>query len=193
MKILKEVMLDDKQYLFRGESNNSFQSNYSKKFKTNLKSRYYAWEPFDGIYTFGDVVIYELLDDSNLFDYDDSVEQFIEDNNLEDFDSVWLYKIYGVNNLSDPKVEDFDYHDLYHARQLVATDYLENNSTYDGIIWYEWGDTPESQVQIWNNKILRKLKYKEAKEVNDKLYDINSEVYSKSDAGFWDKKYTIHK
>ena len=186
-------MLDNKQYLFRGESNDSFQSNYSKKFKTNLKSRYYAWEPFDGIYTFGDVVIYELLDDSNLFDYDDSVEQFIEDNNLEDFDSIWLYKIYGIKNLSDSKVEDFDYHDLYHARQLVATEYLENNSTYDGIIWYEWNDTPEAQVQIWNNKILRRLKYKEAKEVNDKLHDINAEVYSKSDADFWNKKYNIHK
>jgi len=37
-------------------------------------SRYYSYEIFDGIYAFGDVVCYELLDDSKLFDYNDSTE-----------------------------------------------------------------------------------------------------------------------
>lgn len=134
-------------------------------------SRYYSYEIFDGIYAFGDVVCYELLDDSKLFDYNDSTEQFCEDYDLIDFQSQYAKKAYGISSLSE--LEEYggskkcDYHDLYHIRQLICTEYLETEmkNQYDGIIWYEWDDNPELQVQIWNNDILRKLTYGQAKKL----------------------------
>ena len=189
---LIEELLDGKTYLFRGVSNNKYQSNYSNKAKTDLKSRFYAWEIFDGIYAFGNVQVFELLKDDNILNLDESipVEDFIEEYNLENYKSVWLKKLYGVDCLAD--ITDFDYHDLYHARQLVATDYLETNTSYDGVCWYEPNDTPEEQVQIWNSNIVRKLPYKEAKQVISKLAEANPDQYDNG-SDFWSTKYTLSK
>lgn len=191
MKFLTEEKLNGKTYLFRGESNDKYQSNYSHKFKTTLNSRYYAFEPFDGIYQFGYVVIYELLNSSNILDYDDSVEEFVDEYDLHDYKSVWLQKIYNVSTLEECK--DFDYHDWYHAYQIVATEYLESQTNYDGIIWYESNDTPESQIQIWNKSIVKRLSPKKAKEVLAKLAELYPDYYKVSDyAGdFWERKYNL--
>lgn len=189
---LVEEFLNGKTYLFRGVSNNKYQSNYSNKVKTDLKSRFYAWEIFDGIYTFGDVQVFELLKDDNILNIDESipVEEFIEEYNLENYKSTWLKKIYGVDSLSE--ITDFDYHDLYHARQLVATEYLETATSYDGVCWYEPNDTPEEQVQIWNNSIVRKLPYEEAKQVVEKLAEINPDQYDNG-SDLWTTKYILSK
>ena len=182
---ISEEFINNKTYIFRGVSTkNSGTSNYSKKFKTDLNSRFYSWEIFDGQYLFGDIQVFELLDDTNILNLGTSipVEEFIEEYNLNDYESAWLYKIYGIKTLNESsKLKD--YHDLYHAQQLVATDYLENNTDYDGVCWYEPNDTPEEQIQIWNNNIIRRLSYKEAKQVIEQLKNTNPDMYDNSD--YW--------
>jgi len=179
---IKEELVDNKIYLFRGESRNSAQSNYHHKNRMPFKSRYYSYEIYDGIYAFGDVVCYELLDDSRLLDYDDSVEQFCEDYDLIDYESQYAQRAYGVSSLS--RLKEYggsikvDYHDLYHIRQLIATEFLETKmaNRYDGIVWYEWDDEPEYQVQIWNNNIVRKLTYPQAKRLIARMIELHPEI-----------------
>lgn len=183
IKRLNEERIDGKQYLFRGESRN----NYRNKAKTELNSRYFAYEVFEGIGVWGRVAVYELLDDSNILDYDDSVEEFVEEYNLLDVKSPLLKKLYGVESLSELD-DGRDYHDIYHARQIIATEYLEKQTNYDGCVWYEWSDTPEYQVQIWNMNIVRRLPYKEAKEVINKLAETAPDRYSDEVRNdFWSK------
>ena len=191
---LVEEFLNNKTYIFRGKSTRSTGTkNYSQKIETDLKSRFYSWEIFEGQYMFGNIQVFELLKEDNILNLDESipVEEFIEENNLENYNSKWLYKIYGIENL---KKEDElkDYHDLYHARQLVATEYLETNTNYDGVCWYEANDTPEEQIQIWNDSIVRRLPYKEAKQVIEELKIINPDVYDNSD--YWGKvQYKLYR
>ena len=183
-KILKEERLNGKEYIFRGVSRpeSTDQSNYSRKFKTDLSSRYYSYEIFEGIYTFGDVQVFELLDDSNIWHYEDSVEEFISEYDLEDYESKWLYSIYKIHTLAE--AEGFDYHDLYHSQQLVATEYLETHTNYDGIEWYEAMDTPEIQLQIWNNKIVKKLTTSQARKVIEQLAaEYPDSIYTKDYRG----------
>lgn len=203
MKIIKEEVVDNKTYLFRGESRRDFQKNYHHRNKMPFTSRYYAFEIYEDIYMFGDVVCYELLDDKKLFDYDDSVEQFCEDYDLIDYESQYTKKAYGVSSLSELKEyggdKTVDYHDLYHVRQLIATEYLETHlkNKYDGIIWYEWDDTPEQQVQIWNNDIVRKLTHAQAKKLIARMVELNPEraddlIYDNPEDSFtWDSKFTL--
>lgn len=174
MKKLLEEYVDGKTYLFRGESRN----NYHNRAKTGLNSRYYAYEIFDLISAWGDVVIYELLPSANIFEWGESVEDFIEEYNLQDIKSPILKKLYGVDSISEIE-EGRSYHDLYHSWQIIATIYLETQTDYDGIVWYEWSDTPEYQVQIWNNSKVRRLPYGEAKKLVDKLAEMNPDMYSK--------------
>ena len=186
IKKLNEEYIDNKIYLFRGES----RSNYHNRAKTELNSRYYAYEVFDLIGVWGNVSIYELLDSSKIFEYEDSVEAFVEEYNLLDFKSNLLKKLYGVESLSELE-ESRSYHDIYHARQIIATIYLETQTDYDGILWYEASDTPEYQYQIWNNNTVRKLPYKEAKEVVNKLADMYGEDSAYSETvrnDLWDKR-----
>lgn len=174
---LNEEQVFGKTFLFRGESKN----NYHNKANTGQNSRYFAYEIYDGIYSFGSVAIYELLDSSNIFEYEESVLDFVEEFDLLDRKCPILKKLYGINTLRDLDTEAKDYHDVYHSRQIVATDYLENDTNYDGIIWYEEWDTPEYQLQIWNPNILRKVPYKEAKEIIAELKNINPDMYDNSD------------
>lgn len=175
MITLIEQDLDGKVYLFRGESNNDVQSNYSYKHKTRFTSRFYSYEIYDGIYLFGNVVVYELLPKARLWDYDDEVESFISEYHLEDYPVPELKEIYGIDTLSECSeyggTVNFDYHDLYHSRQIVAIAYLEDNMSnqYDGIIWYEYMDNPEYSLMIWNNDVVRRLSSIEAKEVVEEL------------------------
>lgn len=174
MKIrkLNEEYVDGKTYLFRGES----KDNYHNRARTGLNSRYYAYEVFDLIGVWGKVAIYELLDDSNILNYDECVEDFVNEYNLLDMRSDILKKLYGVYSLNELE-EDRSYHDIYHARQIIATIYLETQTDYDGCIWYEWSDTPEYQVQIWNNDIIRRVPYKEAKYVIAELAKQSPDLY----------------
>lgn len=201
MKLLIEELINDKEYLFRGESNNSTQKNYSKKKNLRFKSRFYAYEIFDNIFIFGYVSMFELLPSAKLWDYGDGVEQFIEDFNLESYNVPELFKVYKIHSLSELDEYggniNFDYHDLYHARQLVAIAYLEDNykGKYDGIIWYESYDTPETQAMIWNEDVVKKVPYKEARvilnqfeqELNDN--GVTDTMYHKDDFG--DRKYIL--
>ena len=174
---MNEEYVDGTTYLFRGESNNKYQSNYSKKVKLPFKSRFFSYEVFDDIFMFGNVVVYELLNDNRIWDYGDSVEEFIEEFNLVDYEFPELYKVYKIHSLSE--LQEYggtvkcDYHDLYHARQLCAIAYLENNysNKYDGIEFYESSDSPEVQLIIWNLNIVRRLSYSEAKQIIAKLRD----------------------
>lgn len=174
---ITEEQLNNKTYLFRGESNNNYQSNYSKKFKLPFTSRFFAYEVYDDIILFGNVVVYELLSNANIWEYDDDVETFIEEFNLEDYTFPELYKVYKIHSLSELTeyggIVKFDYHDLYHARQLCAISFLEQNykNSYDGISWYESNDTPENQLMIWNLDAVKRLSYKEAKDVITALRD----------------------
>lgn len=183
MKIyIKSDTIDNHTYIYRGQSNNNYQSNYSKKHPTRFNSRFYAYELFDGIQLFGNVAVYELLDSARILDYGDCVEQFIEDYELVDYEVPELFKIYNIRTLSELSEyggeTDSDYHDLYHARQLVAIAYLEDNlsSQYDGIYWYEYSDTPEDQLMIWNNGAIRRLPYDEAKQVLLSMEKIQREL-----------------
>lgn len=183
--LLKEEIIDNKTYLFRGES----KSNYHNRAKTTLNSRYYAFEAFDMIGIWGKVVIYELSNNANILEYEESVEDFVNEYDLTSVKSTLLKKLYGVNSL-DELAEDRSYHDVYHARQIIATEYLETKTDYDGCIWYEWSDTPEYQIQIWNNSVVRKLSYKEARKVIDKLGEMYPEIYAKEDIeDFWSERY----
>ena len=170
-RYIRAESLNNKNYLFRGVSNNKYQSNYSRKANLRFKSRYYANELFDNIMLFGNVAVYELLPTARIWDYDDSVEQFIEDYSLENYEVPELYQVYKIRTLTELQEyggdKKFDYHDLYHSRQLVAMAYLEDNMAgqYDGILWYEWNDEPNYQPMIWNNSVVRRLSYQEAKEV----------------------------
>jgi len=154
-----------KTYLFRGESRN----NYHNMNKLDQASRFFAYELFDGIQDFGAVAVYELLDSSKILNYNDDIDSFIEEYSLRDEPSAILKKLYKVNTIAEmedkaPAYADDEYTtNLFHAKQLVATTYLENNSNYDGIVWYEPYDEPQIQIQIWNFNILRRLSYKEAK------------------------------
>lgn len=184
-QFLKEEIIDNKTYLFRGES----KSNYHNRAKTTLNSRYYAFEAFDTIGIWGKVVIYELLNNANILEYEESVEDFVNEYDLTSVKSTLLKKLYGVNSL-DELTDDRSYHDIYHARQIIATEYLETKTDYDGCIWYEWSDTPEYQIQIWNNSVVRKLPYKEAREVIDKLGEMYPDIYAKEDIeDFWNERY----
>lgn len=170
-RYIKAETLNDKIYLFRGVSSNKYQSNYSRKSNLRFKSRYYAYELFEGIQGFGNIAVYELEPSAKLWHYEDSVEEFIDEYNLATYEVPELYQVYKINSLSELQEYDgdkkFDYHDLYHARQIVAMAYLEDNmaNQYDGIIWYEWADEPNYQPMIWNNSVVRRLSYQEAKEV----------------------------
>ena len=154
---IEEEVIDDKQYLFRGESNNDSQKNYSKKKKLRFKSRFYAYEIFDNIWMFGRVSVYELSPSAKIWEYGQDVETFIEEFELEEYEVPELFKVYKIHTLSEIDEYrgdvEFDYHDLYHARQLVTIAYLEDNysNKYDGINWYESYDTPEEQIMIWND------------------------------------------
>ena len=184
-QFLKEEIIDNKTYLFRGES----KSNYHNRAKTTLNSRYYAFEAFDTIGIWGKVVIYELLNNANILEYEESVEDFVNEYDLTSVKSTLLKKLYGVNSLGE-LTDDRSYHDVYHARQIIATEYLETKTDYDGCIWYEWSDTPEYQIQIWNNSVVRKLPYKEAREVIDKLGEMYPDIYAKEDIeDFWNERY----
>ena len=200
---LAEEVIDNKQYLFRGESNNGFQKNYSKKKNLRFKSKFYAYEIFDSIWMFGRVSVYELSPSAKIWEYGQDVETFIEEFELEDYDIPELFKVYKIHTLSE--IDEyggdvkFDYHDLYHARQLVAIAYLENNysNKYDGINWYESYDTPEEQIMIWNDSVVRKVPYKEAKELLARyakwLEDngVNDTMYHPDEFG--DPKYYLHR
>lgn len=170
-KYIRADALNNKTYLYRGVSNNKYQSNYSRKRKLRFKSRYYAYELFDDIPLYGNIAVYELSPSARIWDYDDSVEEFITDNDLVNYEVPELYQVYKIHALSELQEyggdKKFDYHDLYHSRQIVAMAYLEDNmaNQYDGIIWYEWADEPNYQPMIWNNSVVRRLSYKEAKEV----------------------------
>ena len=128
---IREEFLNGVDYLFRGESNNNYQQNYSKKVKLPFTSRFYAYEIFEGIPLFGNVAVYELSNSANMWNYDDSVESFIEEFDLLSYAVPELYKVYKITTLSELKeyggTITFDYHDFYHAHQLVAIAYLENN------------------------------------------------------------------
>ena len=174
MKLFFEQNLDEeyvggKLYIFRGESKNDFQSNYHYRNKFPFTSRYYSYELYDDIYAFGNVVAFEVLDESRLFQYEDSSEEFCNEYDLLDYESKYLKEAYGIDKLSDMSSlggdVDLDYHDEYHSYQLIATEYLETNmkNKYAGIVWYESNDTPEYQLQIWDSSILRKLKPSEFK------------------------------
>lgn len=203
MIFLKEETINNKEYLFRGESNNVFQRNYSKKKKLRFNSRYYAYEIFDNIWMFGGVSVYELSPNAKIWEYDDEVESFIEEFGLEDYEVPELFKVYKIHTLSELEEyggnKSFDYHDLYHARQLVSIAYLEDNysNKYDGIKWYESYDTPEDQIMIWNNSVIKKVPYKEAKDLlaqfSKELDDlgITGTMYQNDDFG--DPKYILHK
>lgn len=170
-KYIRADVLNNKTYLYRGVSNNRYQSNYSRKFNLRFKSRYYAYELFEGIQGFGNIAVYELEPSAKLWNYEDSVEEFIDEYNLATYEVPELYQVYKIKSLSELQEyngdKKFDYHDLYHARQIVAMAYLEDNmaTQYDGIIWYEWADEPNYQPMIWNNSIVRRLSYQEAKNV----------------------------
>ena len=170
-RYIKAETLNDKTYLFRGVSNNKYQSNYSRKANLRFKSRYYAYELFENIMLFGNIAVYELSPSARLWDYEDSVEEFIDEYNLATYEVPELYQVYKINSLSELQEyggdKKFDYHDLYHARQIVAMAYLEDNvaNQYDGIVWYEWADEPNYQPMIWNNSVVRRLSYQEAKDV----------------------------
>ena len=170
-RYIKAETLNDKTYLFRGVSSNKYQSNYSRKANLRFKSRYYAYELFEGIQGFGNIAVYELDPSAKLWHYEDSVEEFIDEYNLATYEVPELYQVYKINSLSELQDYDgdkkFDYHDLYHARQIVAMAYLEDNmaNQYDGIVWYEWADEPNYQPMIWNNSVVRRLSYQEAKEI----------------------------
>lgn len=170
-RYIKAETLNDKTYLFRGVSNNKYQSNYSRKANLRFKSRYYAYELFDGIQGFGNIAVYELLPSAQLWDYEEGVMQFIEDYDLTHYEVPELYQVYKIHTLSELDEfggdKKFDYHDSYHAWQIVAMAYLEDNMTnqYDGIVWYEWADEPNYQPMIWNNSVVRRLSYQEAKDV----------------------------
>lgn len=181
-RYVRSETLDDKTFLFRGQSNNSYQKNYSKKYPTRFNSRFYAYELYDGIQLFGNIAVYELLPSANIFDYGDSVEEFIDEYQLDTYEVAELYKIYRIHSLSESSEYggdvSLDYHDLYHSRQLTAIAYLEDNlsSKYDGIGWYEAYDTPEEQVMIWNNDVLRRLNYSEAKQVLAQIENRHNEL-----------------
>ena len=168
---IKAEKLNNKTYLFRGVSNNKYQSNYSRKNNLRFTSRYYAYELYDGIQLFGNIAVYELSPSARLWDYEDGVMQFIEDYDLAHYEVPELYQVYKIHTLSELDEfggdKEFDYHDSYHAWQIVATAYLEDNMSnqYDGIVWYEWADEPNYQPMIWNNSVVKRLSYQEAKEV----------------------------
>ena len=170
-RYIRADVLNNKTYLYRGVSNNKYQSNYSKKHPTQFTSRFYAYELFDNIMLFGNIAVYELSPSARIFDYGDSAEEFISDYDLAMVDIPELFDIYKIHSLSELEeyggTIKFDYHDLYHARQLACISYCENNlsNQYDGITWYECCDTPEDQVMIWNNSVVRRLSYHEAKDV----------------------------
>ena len=188
---INEEYVDSKTYLFRGESNNSYQSNYSNKVKLPFKSRFFSYEVFDDIFMFGDVVVYELLNNSRIWDYGEGVEDFIEEFSLVDYEFPELYKVYKIHSLSE--LQEYggtvrcDYHNLYHAQQLCAIGYLENNysNEYDGIEFYEPQDNPETQLVIWNMNIVRRLSYSEAKQIITKLKD-----YWENELGDYDSIYS---
>ena len=181
-RYIRAEIIDDKTYLFRGVSNNKYQSNYSRKANLRFKSRYYAYELFSDIVLFGNVAVYELLPTARIWDYDDSVEQFIEDYSLENYEVPELFQVYKVHTLSELAEyggdKECDYHDLYHARQIVAMAYLEDemSSQYDGILWYEWADEPNYQPMIWNNSVVRRLSYREAKEILLSLEQLHTDM-----------------
>ena len=200
---ITEEIIQGKQYLFRGESNNSYQRNYSKKNKLRFNSRFFGYELFDGIYKFGNVVMYELLPNSRIWDYDVTTQEFVEEFDLQDYKVDELYKIYKIHSLSElyecGGSIHFDLHDSYHAFQLVCIAFLEDNykNQYDGIIWYEPFDTPETQYMIWNDKAIRKVPYKEAKYL---LSEFEDELNSKGVTGtnyqpdeWGEKHFNLHR
>lgn len=182
IRYIKADTIGDKTYLYRGVSNNKYQSNYSQKHHTRFTSRFYAYELFDGIQLFGNVAVYELNPSARIFDYEDCVEQFVEDYDLQEFEFPELFEIYKIHSLSELKEYGgdvtVDYHDLYHARQLVAIAYCEDNLSdqYDGILWYDSIDTPEYQTMIWNSGVVRRLSYQEAKSVLLQMEQIQKDM-----------------
>ena len=96
-QFLKEEIIDNRTYLFRGES----KSNYHNRAKTTLNSRYYAFEAFDMIGIWGKVVIYELSNNANILEYEESVEDFVNEYDLTSVKSTLLKKLYGVNSLDE--------------------------------------------------------------------------------------------
>ena len=153
---------------------------------------------------FGNVVVYELLDDSHIWNYDDCVEEFVEEYDLIDYEFPELYKVYKIHSLSELTeyggTKRFDYHDLYHARQLCAISYLENNyiDKYDGILFYESLDDPNEQLVIWNTNIVKRLSYQEAKHIINKIksryedeFDDYDSIYSLDWTG--KPKFNLHR
>lgn len=82
---------------------------------------------FEDIVLFGNVSVYELLDNSKLWDYDGIIEEF----DLINYKFPELYKVYKIHSLSELTeyggTIKFNYHDLYHSRQLCVISYLEKN------------------------------------------------------------------
>lgn len=176
IKQLNEEYIEGKTYLFRGESDNRDQSNYSRKANLRFNSRFFSYEIYDGIYMFGNVAVYELLPSARIWQYEEEIEDFINEYDLADYEVPELSKAYRSSTEPMTKLSDcteyggdieLDYHDLYHAQQIVAMAYLEDEMSgqYDGIVWYQSSDTPEYQLMIWNKNAVRKLSYKEAKAV----------------------------
>lgn len=100
-RYIKAETLNDKTYLFRGVSNNKYQSNYSRKANLRFKSRYYAYELFENIMLFGNIAVYELSPSAKLWHYEDSVEEFINEYNLATYEVPELYQVYKINSLSE--------------------------------------------------------------------------------------------
>lgn len=176
IKALNEENIKGKTYLFRGESDNRDQSNYSRKAKLRFNSRFFAYEIYDGICLFGNVAVYELLPSAKIWYYGEEIGDFIEEYDLADYEVPELSLAYRDATEPMTKLSDcteyggdieLNYHDLYHAQQIVAMAYLEDAMAgqYDGIEWYQSSDTPEYQLMIWNKNAVRKLSYKEAKQV----------------------------
>lgn len=178
MKILAHSAGDvgKKLYLFRGVSD----ANYSKQNDVALKSRFFSYELSEYLSKFGYIQVFEVLDDSKIYDYGESVFDFCEENDLLETNSNILYTLYGIHNLTE--TAGMDTHDEYHSYQVIATEYLENHTNYDGIVWYDWIDDLEYQVQIWNMSILRKLSKKEAEQLISELAEEYPDtIYSNPD------------
>lgn len=178
MKILVNAATDaaGKMYIFRGVSD----ANYSQQNEVALKSRFFSYEISEYLSKFGNIQVYEVLDSSKIFDYDDSVYEFCEEYDLMDVRSRILRQLYGVDTLRE--TDGMSLHDEYHSYQIVATEYLESHTAYSGIIWYEWVDDLEYQIQIWDMSILRKLSRAQAEKLISRLAEAYPDsAYSNAD------------
>ena len=164
--LLTEAYIDNTLYLFRGVSD----ANYSQQNEVDLKSRFFSYELSEYLSYYGDIVVYKVLDDSKILDYDDSVYEFCEEYDLMDTESDILYQLYGIHTLRE--TEGMDLHDEFHSYQIIATEYLERHTDYSGVVWYEWVDDLNYQIQIWDMSILKKLSTKQAISIIKELAEL---------------------